>query len=235
MPGLSRPLFADAWGAEWIKARTLTVTGWLLAATVVLGTGLSAAVCAIIHHQTGSGQDPAKLAFSGVQLAQAPIAIWAVRMIAGEYRNGLIHVTLTAVPRRASVLAAKSTVIAVLALATGAVTVVGSLLATRTELAANGFTTGPTFSAALDSALYLALVGILATGAALAVRDAAGATGIVLGLLYLFPLAAQLAGNAAWQRRIQQIGPTTAGIPVLAAWSAASILVGCLVLHLRDS
>lgn len=235
MPSVSWPLFADAWRAEWIKARTLAATGWLLAATVVLGVGLSAAVCAIVHYQAGSGQDPAKLAFSGVQLAQAPTAIWAVRAIAGEYRNGLIHITLTAVPQRTNLLAAKSTVIAALALAAGAVTVVGSLLATRTELAANGFTTGPTLSAGFNSALYLALISILATGAALAVRDAAAATGIVLGLLYLFPLAAQLAGNAAWQRRVEQVGPTTAGISVLAVWAAASILIGGLVLHLRDS
>jgi ABC-2 type transport system permease protein len=243
-----------AWGAEWIKARTLASTGRLLAATIVLGIGLSAAVCAVVHYRTGGGQDPAKLALSGIQLAQAPLAIWAVQAISGEYRSGMIRTTLTAIPQRATVLAAKTTVIAALTLAAGTVTVAGSLLAARAALAANGFAAGPTLRAAVGSILYLGLISLLATGTALAVRDSAAATGLVLGLLYLFPLAAQLAGNATWQRHLQQIGPTTAGLTiqattnlrtlpigpwaglaVLAAWAAASLLIGSLALHLRDT
>lgn len=255
--------YADAWRAEWIKARTLASTGWLLAATVAVGVGLSATVCAVVRYQTGGGLDPARSALSGIQLAQALVAIWAVRTVSGEYRSGLIHTTLTAVPRRSAVLAAKTAVIAALTLAGGAITVAGSLLIAHAELAGPGsaattdrlpLTAGPTLRAAFGSILYLALVSILAAGTALAVRDAAAATGIVLGLLYLFPLAAQLAGNAAWQRHLQQIGPATAGLEiqattnlstlpiqpwaglaVLAAWSAAALATGGLVLHRRDS
>ncbi|HEY3869702.1 MAG TPA: ABC transporter permease [Actinocrinis sp.] len=255
--------YADAWRAEWIKARTLASTGWLLAATVAAGVGLSAAVCAVARYQTGGGLDPARFALSGVQLAQALVAVWAVRAVSAEYRSGMIHTTLIAVPRRRAVLAAKAAVIAALTLAAGAVTVAVSLLIARAELTVHGFAAtngrfpllaGPTLRAAFGSVLYLGLIGILAAGAALAVRDAAAATGIVLGLLYLFPLAAQLAGNAAWQRHLQQIGPTTAGLAVqattnlstlpiqpwaglavLAGWSAAALLAGGLVLHRRDS
>jgi ABC-2 type transport system permease protein len=225
-PGTYVPVYADAWRAEWIKARTLASTGWLLAATAVLGIGLSAAVCAIVHYRPGGDQDPAKLALSGIQLAQAPAAIWAIRAVTGEYRSGLIHLTLTAVPQRTTVLAAKATVIATLTLAAGTITVVGSVLIGRALLVANGFTTGPTLSAAVSSILCLGLIGLLATGTALALRDTAAATSVVLGLLYLFPLAAQLVGNTAWQRRLQHIGPTTGGLAVLAAWSATSILIG---------
>jgi ABC-2 type transport system permease protein len=255
--------YADAWRAEWIKARTLASTGWLLAATVAVGVGLSAAVCAVVRYQTGGGLDPARFALSGIQLAQALVAIWAVRAVSGEYRSGLIHTTLTAIPRRSAVLAAKTTVIATLTLAGGAIAVAGSLLIARAALAGPGFTAtagrlpltaGPTLRAAFGSMLYLGLVSILAAGTALAVRDAAAATGIVLGLLYLFPLAAQLAGNAAWQRHLQQIGPTTAGLAiqattnlstlpiqpwaglaVLTGWAAAALAAGGFALHRRDS
>ena len=256
--------FADAWRGEWIKARTVASTGWLLAAAVALGVGLSAAICAVVHYQTGGGQDPTKLALSGIQLAQALIAIWAVRAVTGEYRSGMIRTTLAAVPQRANLVAAKTAVVTALALAASTVTVIGSLLAAHALLSANGFTTahglplplgaGPTLRAALGSILYLGLISLLAAGAALAVRDTAATTGVVLGLLYLFPLAAQLAGNATWQRHLQQIGPTTAGLniqattnlgtlpiqpwaglAVLAAWAVGSILVGSLVLHLRGS
>ena len=49
----------DAWHAEWIKARTVAATGWLLAATVVLGAGLSAAVCAVVAHYRSDADDAA--------------------------------------------------------------------------------------------------------------------------------------------------------------------------------
>jgi ABC-2 type transport system permease protein len=255
--------FVDAWRAEWIKARTLASTGWLLAAAAIVGIGLSAAVCAVIRYQKGGGLDLARFALSGTQLAQALVAIWAVQAVSGEYRSGMIRTTLTAIPRRTNVLIAKTAVIMALTLTVGTATVAGSLLVARAELADHGsaaadglsfaVTAGPTLRAAFGSILYLGLIGLLATGAALAVRDSAAATGVVLGLLYLFPLAAQLTGSAAWQRHLQQVGPTTAGLAiqdtinlqavpiqpwvglaVLAAWAGASILIGGLVLHLRD-
>lgn len=219
--------FTDAWRAEWIKARTLASTPALLTASIVFGVGLGAAVAAVVRHQTDGG----------IQLGQAPLAIWAVRSVAGEYRSGLIHVTLAATPRRATVLLAKSTVIAMLALAAGVVAVVGSLLITHAIPTADhpARTAVSTLRAAAGSMLYLALIGLLATGIAFAVRDSAASTAAVLGLLYLFPLAAHLVGDPSWQRRLQQVGPTTGGLAVLAGWAAASIAVGGLVLHVRDS
>jgi ABC-2 type transport system permease protein len=219
--------YADAWRAEFIKVRTLVSTAWLLAATIVLGVGLGAAATAVVRHQTSSG----------IQLAQAPLAIWSVRAVTGEYRSGLIHTTLAAVPRRGTVLMAKSTVAAALGLAAGTVTVVGGLLITRAIPTADrpALTSGPTLRAACSSILCLALISVLATGIAIAVRSSAASTAVVLGLLYLFPLAAQLAGSPSWQRRLHRIGPTTSGLPVLAAWVAASLSLGCFLFHARDS
>lgn len=257
-------ILVDAWRAEWTKVRTLTSTRWLFAASIALGVGLSAAICAIVRYQSGTRQDPAKLALTGIQLAQALIAIWAVRAICSEYRTGIIRTTLTAIPQRVTLLAAKTGVITALALAASAVTVAGSLLVAHALLPGNGFTAahglplsldaGLTLRAAIGSILYLALIALLATGVSLAARDSAAATGIVLGLLYLFPLATQLTGNATWQRHLQQVGPSTAGLniqattnldalsvspwdglAVLAAWAAGSLLVGSLVFRLRDS
>lgn len=255
--------FIDAWRAEWTKTRTLTSTGRLLAAGIAAGIGLSAAVCAIVPYQPGAHQDPAKLALTGIQLTQALLAIWAVRAICGEYRTGMIRTTLTAIPRRTNLLAAKTAVTTVLVLAAGTITVGGSLLIARTLLTADGFTAShhvqlalgsrATLRAGLGSILYLALIGLLSSGIALALRDAAAATGILLGLLYLFPLAAQLTGDTIWQRVIQQVGPTTAGLniqatsnltslpispwaglAVLAAWSMTGVLLGALALQNQD-
>lgn len=262
-PSAATSSLADAWRGEWTKARTLASTWWLLAATTASGIGLSATVCAIVRDLPGDSQDPARLALSGIQLAQALVAIWAVRAVTGEYRGGMIRTTLIAVPGRVTLIAARTAVVAALALATGAITVAGSLLAAHPLLAANGFTSPhglplalgarPTLRAAIGSILYLGLIALLAAGIAVVVRDTAAATGIVLGLLYLFPVAAQLAGNPTWQRHLRQIGPTTAalgiqsttglnalpigpwaGLAVLATWAAVSVVGGGLALRMRD-
>ncbi len=179
----------DAWWAEWTKTRALASTGWLLATSIALGIGLSAAVCAIASHQPGSLQYPTKLALTGTQLAQAVLAIWAVRSICGEYRTGLIHITLTAIPQRGRLLAAKTSLIATLALAASTITVTASLLIARTLLAASrspahqaalNLTTATTLRAACGSTAYLAL---LAAGLAFATRDAAATTATMHALV----------------------------------------------------
>jgi ABC-2 type transport system permease protein len=86
------------------------------------------------------------------------------------------------------------------------------------------------------------------------VRDSAAAIGVVLGLLYLFPIVAQVVTDPDWQRHLKQLGPMTAGLAiqatanldslpigpwaglgVLAAWAAAALLIGGLLLRLRDA
>jgi hypothetical protein len=58
--------------------------------------------------------------------------------------------------------------------------------------------------------LYLTLIALLSLGLAAALRDSAAAIGLVLGVLYLFPIAADLISNPALARHLQQIGPLSA-------------------------
>jgi ABC-2 type transport system permease protein len=51
--------------------------------------------------------------------------------------------------------------------------------------------------------LLLGAVVLLSLGVATAVRDSAAAIGVVLGLLYVFPILGQVA--PAWQRHLQQL------------------------------
>ncbi len=81
-----------------------------------------------------------------------------------------------------------------------------------------------------------------------------GAIGVVLGLLYLFPILAQVVSDPDWRQRLQQVGPMTAGLAiqattgldrlpispwgglgVLAAWAATALVAGGLLLRLRDA
>jgi ABC-2 type transport system permease protein len=254
--------------AEWTKLRTLASTFWLLLSAAALTATVSAAAAAAVRCPSGHcAEDPAKISLTGIYLGQAVVAVVAVMVISGEYGSGMIHLTVAAIPRRITVLAAKAAVVTGPALVTGAVAVLASLLAGQAILAGNGIdpshgypslalSDGPVLRAAVGSVLYLALIALLSLGVATAVRDAALAIGIVLGLLYLFPIIAAAfgGGNPTLARHIQQIGPMTAGLAiqattglrslplspwaglgVLAAWAASALMIGGLLLRQRDA
>jgi ABC-2 type transport system permease protein len=257
----------EALHAEWTKLRTLPGTGWLLlgvvAATVIISAAVSASVsCSSI---AACHVDVTKLSLTGTYLGQAVVAIVAVLAVSGEYGTGMIRTTLAAMPRRATALAAKAAVVTAVTLAAGIPAVLGSVLAGRLILPGHGYTpangypvlslaNGTVLRAAAGTVLYLALIALLSVGIAAAVRDAAVAIGVVLGLLYLFPILTQVVGSPGVARHLQQIGPMTAGLEiqastglshlpiapwaglgVLAAWAAAALLAGTVLLRLRDA
>jgi ABC-2 type transport system permease protein len=163
------------------------------------------------------------------------------------------------------VLAAKAAVLTGLVLAAGTIGVLDSVLSERLILPAQGFTPahghpplsladGSTLRAAAGSVLYLALIAVLSLGVATAVREAAAAAGIVLGLLYVFPIVAQVIADPGWERYVRRVAPmeaglaiqsTTglhelliapwAGIGVLAAWATGALVTDGLLLHRRDA
>jgi len=258
--------FPNALHAEWTKVRSLPGTFWLLIAAAVLTVGVSAAAVAASTCPGGGCQtDQAKLSLSGVQAGQAVIVIIAVLAISGEYSSGMIRITLAAMPRRLTVLAAKATLVFALVLPVAVASVLGSMLVGRLILPVHGFTAAPGYPplslesgsvlrATCGSVLYLVLIGLLSLGIATAVRESAVAIGVVLGLLYVFPVVTAVIADEHWQRHLEQIGPMTAGLNiqattnlniltltpwqglgVLAAWAAGSLLLGGAILHFRDA
>ena len=255
----------DALRAEWTKLRTLPSTGWLLAGAVGVTTAVSAIVAAAWHVNAGSTADPTRLAFTGIEIGQAVIAVLAVLAVSEEYGTGMIRVTFSAMPRRLTLLAAKAANLAGLTLPAGLAAVAGCMLAGRLLLPAAGINPAhgyalvslshdPTLRAAAGSVLYLVLVAMLSLGVATAIRDTGASIGAVLGLLYLPSIAAQLIHDPTWQRHLDQIAPMTAGLAiqvttnlrnlpvapwtglgVLAAWAAAALLAAGLLLRLRDA
>jgi ABC-2 type transport system permease protein len=177
----------------------------------------------------------------------------------------MISITLTAMPRRITVLAAKASVLTGMVVAAGAVAVPCCVLAGRLILPGNGFTAahgyvslsladGPVLRAAFGSVLYLGLVALLSLGIATVAREPAAAIAVVLGLLYLFPVIAEMVSDEHWHRHLLQIGPMTAGLAiqattglralplspwaglgVVAGWAAAACVAGALSLRLRDA
>ncbi|MEO3853890.1 ABC transporter permease [Acrocarpospora sp. B8E8] len=229
--------------------------------TVALGAAAGAATtCASAR----CNHDVVKLALTGVQLSQVVVAVLAVLAITGEHTTGLIRTTFTAMPRRFTVLGAKAAVLAGPTLVAAIAGVLGSVLAGRLILPGRGFTPahgypllsltdGLVLRAAAGSVLYLTLIAVLCLGVAAIVRDSAAAMGVVLGLFYLFPILIHLVSDPDWQRLLFRISPTNAGLAiqssmnldllpigpwpglgVLAAWAAAALLAGGLLVRLRD-
>jgi ABC-2 type transport system permease protein len=252
--------------AEWTKLRTQPGMGWLLIAAVISTIAVGAATAASVRCPSGTcAEDPAKISLTGIYLGQAVVAVLAVMAVSGEYSTGMIRLTLTATPRRVTLLAAKAAVLTGLVLPAGTVAVLGSLLAGGLILPGHGigpshgspaisFSDGPVLRAGFGSVLYLALIALLSLGAATALREAAVAIGAVLGLLYVLPIIAVFDGNATLSRHLEQIAPMTAGLAiqattrlntlpispwaglgVLAAWAAGSLVLGGTLLRSRDA
>jgi ABC-2 type transport system permease protein len=256
----------EALHAEWTKLRTAPGTSWLLLAVIAATVAVSTlAATTVTCPSGGCPVDPSKLSLTGIDLGQAVVAILAVLAIGGEYSSRMIRVTLAAMPRRSTVLAAKAALLTGIVLAAGTIAVLASLLVGRLVLPGHGFTAahgylplslgnGPVLRAAAGSVLYLGLIALLSLGIATAVRDSATAIGLVLGVLYLFPVIAPAISDPGWRRHLEQIGPMSAGLAVqatadlgslpigpwaglgvLAAWAGAALLVGGLLLRLRDA
>jgi ABC-2 type transport system permease protein len=252
--------------AEWTKLRTVSGPAWLLLGIAALTIAVSTAAVGATRcpQNLSCPVDTTKLSLTGIQCGQAVVAILAVLMVSNEYSSGMMRVTLAAMPRRQAVLAAKAFLLAALVLAAGAVAVSGSVLAGHLILPGHGFTAargfhpvwlsyGPTLRAASGSVLYLGLIALMSLGVAVIVRDSAVSIGVVLALLYLFPIILSFIGNQHWQHRLERWTPTVAGLAiqdttglrslpitpwgglgVLAIWAAAAMLAGGLVFRLRD-
>jgi ABC-2 type transport system permease protein len=255
----------DVLHAEWTKLRTSGGTFWLLllaiAVTIAIGAAADAGAQCVAH----CGQDPAKVSLTGVYVGQVVVAIAAVTIMSGEYGTGLISITLTAVPDRLAVLAAKAVVVVGWALAAGLAGVIGSTLIGESILPGKGFTAANGYPsiglsdaamarATFGSVLYLVLIALLSLGIATAVRDAAAGIGGVLGLLFAFPILLATVSDPGWHRHLEQIAPMTtglniqttvgvhglpltpwAGLGVPGLWAVAALAAGGLVLRRRDA
>ncbi len=258
-------ILAEAIHAEWTKLRTVRSTVWLLATAVVLTVGIGALTVSVVKCPATCSADATKTSLTGVMLGQAIVAVLAVLVMSGEYSSGMIRATITATPRRLVMLSAKAIVLTAVVLAVAAIAVLGSLLAGRYILPLNGFTKatdfvplsmyyGPTLRAAVGSVLYLGLIALFSLGVATAVRDSGVAMSVMLGLIYVIPILGGLVLSAHWRHIFGRYAPTNAGLViqvtkdlakqpiapwpglgVLAAWTVAALLIGGLLLKLRDA
>jgi len=233
----------EATHAEWTKLRTVSSTGWLLLTMIVVTVGFGVLEAVVQKCPTSCSYDTPKLSLTGILVGQAAAAVLAVLAVTGEYGSGMIRITLTAVPRRATALAAKAIVLTGVVLVTGTIAAAWSLIA------------GSTLRAAAGSVLYLALIALFSLGLATAIRDSGASIAVLLGLIYVVPLIVQFGIlEPRWERHLEQWSPMNAGLAiqatrdlntlpigpwpglgVLALWAFGALLLGGLLLRLRDA
>ncbi|MEW1845432.1 hypothetical protein AB0392_46430 [Nonomuraea angiospora] len=146
-PTTSSGTFRDLLAAEWIKLWSLRSTSWLLGLGTLAIVAL-AAQSSLDAYQSWPGFtamekarfSPLGEAFSGLAASMLMIGAGSLGAltIVGEYATGLIRTTLTAVPARHRVVAAKLAVTAAVTLATGALISGGTFGVSQAILSGRG-------------------------------------------------------------------------------------------------
>jgi ABC-2 type transport system permease protein len=154
--------------SEWIKFWSLRSTVITLAVAVAGFAGIGLLACA-----AGVGEgvlSPAGMSMTGSVPAILVLGVLGVLVMTGEYSTGLIRATLSAVPRRLPVLAAKATVFATVTFTAMLSTALVTFVAGQALIGEGGM-------ALTDDGVPRVLLG------SVAYQTGAGVLGLLLGTL----------------------------------------------------
>jgi ABC-2 type transport system permease protein len=214
--------FAGTLRSEFIKIRSTRSTYWTLLAMVVITIAIGAlASFAASRNVDGSGPyfDPTNRSLDGLYLSQLVIAALGALTITSEYSTGMIRTSLTVMPRRGVVFAAKAVVFGVVAFVTGLVTSFGAFFLGQALMSGSHMnaTLGQpnVLRAIIGAALYLTVCGLLAFGLGMILRYTAGAVTASIALLFVLPLLVLLLPQS-WQNDVNKWVPTYAGGEIFA-------------------
>ncbi|WP_055693265.1 ABC transporter permease [Streptomyces prasinopilosus] len=238
--------------AEWIRVRTMRSTLYVVLGTLVAGAALAALngsasgdEYATMTAEDRAAFDPLAISTQGYILAQVTLALLGGLVVTAEYGSRTIVATLTAVPRRGRVLAAKAAVLTAIALPTGVATTFGAFLVGRAALQGAGaphhaLTDPEAWRAVLGGGLYLALAALLGLAAGTLIRSTtATVTTLFTAMLIVPALAPALPGPLA--DGTAKYWPPSAGGRILTGyrdpdlltpWPGLAVMAGCVVLLL---
>ena len=189
--------------SEVTKIRSVRSTYWSLFLLVAVGIAWSVLFCAgeasrwpHMSAQDRVGFDPAQASVVGLALlGQLVIVVLGTLSITSEYSTGMIRTSLTVMPRRWVLCAAKAAVFTAIALVVAFLTsfaafFVGQALLSSTHVGAT-LPQPNVLRAVTGTALYVALCGLFSFGLGAILRSTAGAMAAAYGLLFLVPQLAK--------------------------------------------
>ncbi len=265
-PALARasgplPHFADILRSEFCKLRTVRSTYWMLLAVVVFNVATAAVLGGLLPgHLSAHDQatiDSTRVSLGGLHVSQVVIGLLGVLVISSEYGTGMIRATLSAVPRRRLMLAAKTTVFMVTSLVVSFAACFAAYFAFQAFLPArDGMRTTLSdpgvLRAVTGAGLYLALLGLFGLGLGAVIRSSAGAIATLLGVLFVPTILVSLLPQS-WQDTIGQYLPMNAGESIIAVhhqahtlqpwpalgvfslYGAAALIAGFFLINHRDA
>jgi ABC-2 type transport system permease protein len=203
-----RASLAGTLRSEFTKICSVRSTYWTLFLLIAAGVSWSIAYCAgeasRWPHMTAQdkfGFDAAQSSIVGLALlGQLVIVVLGTLTLTSEYSTGMIRTSLTVMPRRGVLYAAKATVFAAVALAVAFLASFASFFIGQALLASTHASTTLSqpnvLRAVIGSALYIVLCGLFAFGLGAILRSTAGAMTAAYGFLFLVPqLAKALPGS----------------------------------------
>ena len=259
-----RVTFGRVVRSEWTKLRSLRSTWFTLGAVALLAVGV-AGVIGYGMSRSVHGGSPAPTqaeaigaAFLPIDLLTLVVGVFGVMQMTGEYGSGKIRASLTAVPGRLPVLAAKAVVLAALTAAVMLPGAAGAFLVCQAFLGTHGAGLGdPDVPRAILGAAGSAVaVGLLGLGLGAVIRNTAAAiTTLVTALLVvpallpaaltdkmedaIMPYVPLVAGQAMYavgpdSAPFDTLSPAASGL-VMVGWAVALLAGGAAVLHRRDA
>lgn len=208
--------FGGVFRSERIKFTSLLSIRLTLLITMLLGLGVSLLVVLMqVKEQFivggsgalfGAGDQAMQSYLLFAATLSAPFlalvfGVLGVFAISNEYSSGMILSTLTAVPRRGRMFAAKALLLATASALTAAVIVFGALgiaLLGVPEAASQVFTV-PVLSGVLGAIAYLVLISLFAFGVAALLRSTAGGIAVVAGVTFVLQIVFQVMSMTGWE------------------------------------
>jgi ABC-2 type transport system permease protein len=248
--------------SELTKIRSTRSTYWTLLALIVVTIGFGAlASWGAASHGGGRGPDfdATQRSLGGLYIGQLIIAVLGALAITSEYSTGMIRTSLTAMPRRGTMFAAKALVFGAVALVTGLVTSFGAFFLGQALMSGQHInaTLGQphVLRAVIGGALFLTVCGLLAFGIGMILRHTAGAITASIALLFVLSILVNflpqswqvdldkwmpaLAGSQIWSTKAStdstpMFAPWT-GFAVFAGYAAVAMIAGLIMFRRRDA
>lgn len=223
-PGTTTIGFPNLLHSELTKLRSVRSTYWTALAAALATIAVGIIIClqwqVNIHNGKDSldGFDATLTSINGLYLAQIAVGTLGVLVISSEYGTGMIRATMTAVPQRRAVLAAKGIVFAACTLVAGELLSVTAFAIGQVILAPAHASVGldhpGTLRAVVGGGLYLTAVGLLGFGLGALVRHTAGALSAFFGVLFASTALVDLLPTS-WRNTVIDYMPANAGSQVL--------------------
>lgn len=208
--------------SEWIKALSLRSIRWSMIVSIGLGIAMSVVIAFALQALAtevplGSHVEflTTVTSFPASFLALV-FGVLGVFVFSSEYASGMILSTLTAAPRRGTVMAAKALVLTILSAAVAALVIAAGLTISVILMpeAAGSILEPQTLTGLLGTTAFLVAIALFAFAVAGIVRSTAGGITVVVGVLFLLPTILQITAQLTewtWVAQVMNYLPSMLG------------------------